>query len=130
MIRLFRRIVDRLLVQLMMLLSAKMGLGSASELTESEADLLRQAEELEKEDVQGLKELAGRLRMQAEKLGQEDKVPACDQLTVVVRLAEEDWRNPDTIMLGSKEEKVSSVNGSGLIAASPAKRRGRPRKEP
>ena len=128
MIWLFRRIVDRLLAQLMMLLSAKMGLASASELAESEADLLRQANDLEKEDVPGLKELAGRLRMRAEKLAQEDKVPSCDQQAVVIRLAEEDWRNPDAITMDSKKDKSSPLNGGGLISASPAKRRGRPRK--
>lgn len=87
----FRKIADRLTVQLAMLLAARMESHAALLWSESREELLRRAATLEGETLPGGKELASELRQRAAKMNQANYLAGAEAAEVVAGLREESF---------------------------------------
>jgi hypothetical protein len=125
-----RRVLDRLFAKLTLHLASELETHMEMELTERRAELLRRANELQKEEVPGIAEVAGSLRARAEKLGAESCVPAGDAIEVIERLRAEDLREANRLALAqAKKAEKPGVPALTFDAPASSKKRGRPRKD-
>lgn len=101
---LFQRVLDRLAAQLTLLLAARFESQAELELTETRAELLRRAGQLERDDAPGTDVLAAELRAAAERLGRGEGGPAESVLEPLRRLEGEDLQTPDGLRLSADAE--------------------------
>ena len=124
----FQRIVERLFVKLIAMMGSEWDARVEMHLSETRAELLRKAKQLEGEETRGLDEVAASLRAQAEQLGKGGESPASDVLAIAMSLREENLREPDSLRVAQEKTTENGEATCGLLVAPEKKKRGRPRK--
>lgn len=122
-----RRIMDRLLVKITVVVASKLESHADLELEETRADFLRRAAELEKEDVAGMEEVVTRLRSQAAAIGRDGKTPGDGTLEVAKRLASDNLREEPSEPAFDAPSEVGLLE-QDTTGDSRGKKRGRPKK--
>ena len=120
---LFRRFFDRLTARLVVLVSARLDGQMDIELSECRAEMLRAADEYERDSFTGSKDVAARLRERAERLGEERTGPGETIAVLVGYLRTEDLR---TETQTGEADALRSLTAERL--PSPPEKRGRPPK--
>ena len=126
MFRIFRQITDRIVVKVLLLVGARVDAEVEMELSDARAELLAQADALERSGVEGCEDLASRLRSRAISLGMEKNGPGAEAVEVKLLLADEDLRATE-----ERKRLPHSPSANTTLASSnevQPKRRGRPRK--
>ena len=115
---LFERVVDRLIAKLTLLLAARFESHTEMELVETKAEMLRRADELERDDSPEGKTLAAELRAAAARLGRGEHGPAGDVLAAVEQLHGEELRRPDALRIGSQPKSPARPALDGPVKKS------------
>jgi hypothetical protein len=130
MLWLFRKILDRLLARSVLQVASELEAEIQLELTDVRAELLRKADDFEREQIVGFEELAAGLRARAAKMADENETPGSDVLAVVALLRQEDLREP--LQTNSAKGSPAGDSHRSLLPAitrGDGKNRGRPRKD-
>jgi hypothetical protein len=106
---LFQRVLDRLAAQLTLLVAARFESQAEMELTETRAEMLRRAGQLERDDAPGAETLAAELRAAAQRLGRDDRAPAEGVLGPLRTLHAEDLREPESLRLPVEEKRPAAL---------------------
>lgn len=101
---LFQRILDRLTAQFALLVAAQLESQAEMELSETRADMLRRAQQLERDETPGADVVASQLRTAAEQLGGDERGPAEGVLGALRRLQGENLREPENLRLAFHEK--------------------------
>ena len=115
---LFERVVDRLIAKLTLLLAARFESHTELELIETKAEMLRRADELERDDSPEGKSLAAELRAAAARLGRGEHGPAGDVLAAVEQLHGEELRQSDALRIGSQPKSPARPALDGPVKKS------------
>ena len=122
MLWLFRRVLDRLVVRVVGVVASQIESHAQMELSETKAELLRRAKELECEDTPGMEDLAAELRLRAEGIA-ESAGPGTDVTRLAVELHDVDLRDVESLKLPASADKPRAIESSN------GRKRGRPRKD-
>jgi len=111
MLWLFRRVLDRLVVRVVGVVATQIESHAQMELSETRAELLRRAKELEHEDTPGVDLVAAELRSRAERIGV-SAGPESEVTELAAELHGEDLRTGESLRLASERQKPRRIKTS------------------